>query len=225
MRAITRGIVGSLVVLLALVAGAPAHAASPASSYAKKPVKQIVKDAKTAFAGLTSMHIQGSLRDKGQTTRVNLSVSRAGECAGTLSEGRGTASIIVGPSGAYLKGNAAFWRSNEGAQAAALAGRWFTGFPARLQRELCSAKQLFGILRGGPGHHARLAAVRVHGVPAVRITSKQKDGVYNVYVAATSPHYLLRMDVAGQGQFNLSGFDKPVNTTPPAGAVDLSRLG
>nr|WTB34600.1 hypothetical protein OG781_38515 [Streptomyces sp. NBC_00830] len=207
--------------------------------------RQIADRSRDAFLSAHSLHlrIRGDPGDGRAPTTLDLTVDRAGNCAGSVGLGgkQGSVRIVKRGNTVWIKPDADFWKHRAqgvgSALAAILAGRYIKG-PASDPRlsSLSSACDLdtFQKVVGNnadtdkgtltKGKKTTLAGASV--VPLVRTWPGQK---LTMYVAATGKPYPLRIDVTGgspmaNATVGFSAFDKPVPTTtpPPDATVDIS---
>jgi len=207
--------------------GSSTAPSDPAAAYAAEPMSQIQKDAETAWDQMTSVHFSGSAKVAGKLAQMELSMSRKGACTGTMTIGGGHVKILSNGTHAYLNGDAGFYRAVIGAAADgsgidAVAGKWVTGFPMAMAKQMCPAGQMFGLADKGSINDEGTATpgTPVGGVPTVDVS----DGRMQVVVAATAPHYILSVTEGAQ-HFTFSAFNRPVTVTPPAGALDIGQGG
>lgn len=204
-----------------------------ARSYATQDGTTIAGDARGAMQSLRTMHVSGRIGQDPTPVDLDLSVSRSGDCAGTVGIGGGHIELRSVGGKAWFKADDAFWQFEAGDNAArvaqVVAGRWVV-LSGRLEqlRSFCRIDQLTGQMLGAKARVRPLGAVMVGTTPTVRLAVTEAGVTETAYVVAAEPHYVLRIQRtgAGAGQVTFSAFDQPLRVTaPPARQVfDLSRL-
>ncbi|HVK29088.1 MAG TPA: hypothetical protein VM575_12155 [Nocardioides sp.] len=207
------------------------------SSYEDTPVDQIGEDVESAMDALETVHLAGNIvDDEGQKILMDVTVSRTGDCEGTMQiEGVGSMEIIAVEGVSYFKADDAFWKSQGGEQASVITGligdKWTTdssdpeGFA-----ELCDLDELLSDLNSDDvaGDDSKVTGTQeVSGKETVTITFTSDDGnPGTAYVAAEDPHYFVRFDVPAEGAMVFSRFDEPLEVQKPATSeiFDLAKL-
>ena len=213
----------------ALLAGC-GSAGPKSNGEAAKPPLQILADAEAASETAHSVRVRWSF--EGYSGDVRLVSGKGG--AGHLITGRSEVEFVVTETGAYVKGNDAFWRSH---LVGLPAGRWIT-VPADLAKSLIgdirAAADLDKVVRrvlldAVPLKQAwtvgalKTSPSLVHGREAIRVKGPRNT----VFVAATGKPYLLEasfLTTAQTGWERFDGWDVPVALTAPPGATTLSEL-
>lgn len=206
-------------------------------SYEDTPVDQIGEDVEKAMDALETVHLAGNIvDDEGQKILMDVTVSRAGECEGSMQiEGVGSMEILAIEGVSYFKADDAFWKSQGGEQASAVTAligdKWTTdstdpeGFA-----ELCDLDELLSDLNSDDvaGDDSKVTGTQqVSGKEAVTISFSSEDGNQGTaYVSAEDPHYFLRFDVPEEGAMGFSRFDEPLDVQKPAASeiFDLAEL-
>jgi len=224
-----RTLIGTLagVVGLALAVsgcGAGDDTIAHAKDYAKSDGSQIAADARTAMAGLKTMHVAGTIRQGNQSIALDLSVSRDGSCLGTIGVGKGSIQLRSVGGKAWYKADLGFWKAEVGAEAQSVAkaigGRWvvLSGDLASL-RSFCRIDSLTSQMLSPKASIDTQGAAMVGATPTVRIAISGAGVPTAAYVKASDPHYVLRIvrgsgDKAGQVDF--SSFDAAFTVKAPA---------
>lgn len=204
-----------------------------ARSYATSSGTTIAADARTAMQSLHSMHVSGRIGQDPNAIDLDLSVSRSGDCAGTVGIGGGSLQIRSVGGKAWFKADDAFWQFEAGANAARVsqivAGRWVVlGGKLQQLRSFCRIDELTGQMLSTKSRVKALGAVMVGTTPTVRLAVTESGVTNTAYVVAAEPHYVVRIQRTGAsvGQVTFSAFDQQVRVTaPPAAQVfDLSQL-
>ncbi|MFB6832355.1 hypothetical protein [Streptomyces hydrogenans] len=219
-----------------------------ADPFAGLSADDIAKKAVETTKAATSVHMQGSGKEDGKETTVDVTVDGKGSCKGSMSTaGEGKAEMVGTGGDLYIKGDDAFWTTSTGGEDASaegpdfgqlLQGRWMKS-PAEAGESkdsdnFCDLKAIFadmeketktsGLTRGEDAD--------VDGAQAVVLTGKgDKDGESTtLYVARDSAKpYILRVVTTGgddPGTVTLKDYDKPVTVeAPPADQVmDMEQL-
>ncbi|QSR28382.1 hypothetical protein CFH99_22415 [Nocardioides aromaticivorans] len=210
---------------------------SQTSNYEDTPVDQIGEDVEAAMKALETVHLAGNIvDDEGQKILMDVTVSRGGDCEGTMQiEGVGSMDIIAVEGVSYFKADDAFWKSQGGEQASVITGligdKWTTdssdpeGFA-----ELCDLDELLSDLNSDDiaGDDSKVTGTQdVSGKETVTIAFTSDDGNQGTaYVAAEDPHYFVRFDVPEEGAMGFSRFDEPLEVEKPAAGeiFDLAKL-
>lgn len=210
---------------------------SQSTDYEDTPIDQIGDDVEKAMNGLETVHLAGNIvDDEGQKILMDVTVSRGGDCEGSLQiENVGSMEILAVEGVSYFKADDAFWKSQGGEQASVITGligdKWTTdstdpeGFA-----ELCDLDELLSDLNSDDvaGDDSKVTGTQdVSGQEAVTISFSSDDGNQGTaYVAADDPHYFLRFDVEEEGAMGFSRFDEPLEVEKPADSeiFDLADL-
>ena len=95
---------------LAACGGSATHMASGGSAMAGRTTSQLVTQMKAAVRDADSTHLAGRVTSSGQATALNLSVLRAGDLAGSITQ-HGVPLELIGTGGkVYIKATPAFLR-------------------------------------------------------------------------------------------------------------------
>ncbi len=218
----------SALLVLALAACGGSGGGSSNGISSKSP-DQIVAAATSAVATVKSVHVAGTVAASGsQKVTLNLSLVNGKGGKGSMTQnGLGFQIVAVGPE-VYINGSAAFWRAFAGAAAAQLlSGKWLKA-PASGQLSslatLTNAQKLFSQLLSSHGKLAKGKTTTIQGQKVVGVTDTTNGGT--LYVAATGKPYPIELTKSGTtgGQIVFDRFNQPVALTPPANAVDISKL-
>ncbi|MFE3656086.1 hypothetical protein [Streptomyces sp. NPDC059165] len=230
-------------VAVALAAGG-ATGAQADDDITSLTARQIADEAREALLDARSVHISstGDLRHPHAPDELDLSLDRAGNCAGTVSMGsKGSVEIIKRGETVWLKPDAAFWKSQvpgNGEEAHKLFGdRYLRGSTNDSVLEgladVCDLDTFLDRLTGAEDTQVPLtkgAKTEVDGTPAIPVTGKHAGRTLTLYVATEGKHYPVRLVVTSAGAakatVDFTDYDEPVPTaTPPASdTVDLSTV-
>jgi hypothetical protein len=95
-----------------------------ASGEAAKPPEQIVADATAAMRSARGYIMRGSITQNHQLLQLEVAAPDSRSLQVAFSINGASVSMVVLPSGSYLRGNTRFWMSHLGARAGTLANRW-----------------------------------------------------------------------------------------------------
>jgi hypothetical protein len=200
------GLIIAVPVALA-VAGGPL--ASAADETAKSP-KQILADMARDLGKVKSYHFDGTSTDPSGRTRLAGDVTASGKADVVIRQGSATARLVLLPSAAYLRANAAYWKSGGGADGAAvakeLAGRWVkmpgsgAGGLTSLVDDM-SPKRMASCVSTGTGTLDKAGTATVGGQKAIVIVDRgDRPGTTpgRMYASATGRVLPLRVTQTGK---------------------------
>ncbi len=189
-----------------------------------------------------SLRLSGTFAEAGAETTLDIGISESGDCAGSLTSEGGTAQIISGSDGTFLKGDEAFW--NVAAPGAAdqilamLGDKWALVPPEQASSlaEFCNLQNFLDELEEddeeGEASGEKGDTEEIDGREALEIIGEDEEtgDPTHVWVAVEEPHYILRVGSDSEdegGEISFTDFDEPVDTTPPSEDeyVDLSSAG
>ncbi|WP_244930915.1 hypothetical protein [Nocardioides sp. W7] len=208
------------------------------SSFTDQSGAEIAEAAKDAMAGLESVRVSGSISSDGEEIALDLAVSTAGECAGSVSVGGASAELLGADGTAWFKPSDEFWLAQGGEQAQTIidlvAGRWVV-MPAGDEGfgEFCDLDSLLEELvdNDEENTYEKGDVSEIDGTEAIAITNTDgEDGPSVGHVQVEGDHYLLKMERTegdDQGAITFSDFDAEVPVEAPAAedTVDLDELG
>jgi hypothetical protein len=206
--------------------------------FADQDVEKIQAQVEEDMADLKSVRLKGDVTKDGQQLGLDLALNTDSVCAGSITIEEGTAEIIAGPDGEFLKGDDAFWAVAAGGEAQAtqivslLDGKWAkmpgsgSGFA-----EVCDLDSMLSEFTGSDEDTADSKIgdqVEIDGVDTLELTDDKTDPT-TVWVAIDDPHYIVKVTKEGSegGTVTLTDFDEEVDATAPAedDIVDLGKLG
>ncbi|MGW7369888.1 hypothetical protein ACWGI8_42305 [Streptomyces sp. NPDC054841] len=228
-------------VAAALAVGGTAYADDDIESLTGR---QIADKARSALLNASSVHImsEGDLREPGSPNKLDLTLDREGNCAGSVSMGsEGSVKIIKRGETVWLKPDAAFWKSQVpgvGETAEELFGDKYlhgTTDDALLHAltDVCDLDEFLDSLSGAPDSGVAFTKgkkTEIDGTDVIPVTGQRAGRTITMYVATEGTPYPVRLNVTSAGaakaSVDFSDYDKPVPTaTPPAAdTVDLSTL-
>ncbi|CAL9296786.1 hypothetical protein [Streptomyces sp. SudanB52_2052] len=200
------------------------------------PPNEIVEKAVDATKSADSLRLKGVATSGPDEVRMDLAVSKKGDCKGTISPREGiTAEIIKVGDAAYLKGDEAFWKDREvdaGEAASLLADQWLK-LPAGQEgfgelAEVCDADNLLKDVPDPAGEGLTKGKVHeVDGRPAVPVSGKDGDVTGRMEVATEGEPYILRISETGGDEpvdVRMTDHNKPVDAKAPH-PDDVLELG
>jgi len=231
MRSLPRAVVAaalSLLVLCLILAGCGGSSSSGNGVESKSPT-EILEASKAAASKATSVHIEGTIASSGKPVSLNMELLADKGGQGTISQEGFTIKLIQTNGAVYINGSAAFYNHVGGAAAAQLLqGKWLkapanSGELASLA-ELTNLSKLVDTALSGHGTLAKSGTATIGGQKAIGLKDTTKGGT--LYVATTGSPFPLEITKGGSesGKVVLDRWNQPVTLTPPAGAIDVSKL-
>lgn len=202
---------------------------SGSNGLASRSADDIVKAAKAAADGATSVHAFGSGVDNGVPLVIDLHMVAGKGGKGSLSEhGLSFQLVRIGPT-AYIKGSSAFYKRFAGAAAAKLLqGKWLkasatTGQLASLT-PLTDLVKFFDTSFASHGKLEKTGTTTVHGIQVVGVKDTTKGGT--LYVATSGTAFPIEVTKGGAsgGTLTFDQWNQSVSLNAPPNAVDISRL-
>ncbi|MGW5936842.1 hypothetical protein ACWIG3_26955 [Streptomyces celluloflavus] len=198
---------------------------------------------------VTAQSLRLRTENTADPTKLDLTLDRAGNCAGTISRGTlGRIDLVKRGDQVWMKPDAAFWKSQlPGSRGTAAAdtfkGRYLHGttddpFLQQLSRacDLAGFQRQAAVPEHPPAPGATPAPALAKGAPTVQdgtrvlpLTRKNDGATQTLYVAIDGPHYPRKLTAASDhetGTILLSDFGRPVPVKIPAPGVtlDISAL-
>ena len=197
--------------------------------------KEIATTAKSAMGDLKSVQVKGAITADDEQVDIDLSLSTAGDCTGTIGIAGGSTELLGVDGKVWLKPDAAFWKAaapDTADQVQAIVGDKWVLFPDQSGGfgELCDLDELLDELVEEHGaSYSKAGEEKVEGDDVVAVTSKDDGETSTGYVRVDEPHYLVKMErTEGDqpGSVTFSGFDEEVEVEAPADSevADLSSL-
>ncbi|AKH84671.1 hypothetical protein AA958_23450 [Streptomyces sp. CNQ-509] len=178
-------------------------------------------------------------------TAMKLSVTKGGECTGSVTTQGATAEIRRAGGTSYMKPDTKFWEQNAGSpeQAqlieATVGDRWVEMGAG--QDDFASFCDLDTILKdmddedkgdGDKGGRKDTTEKgdegEVRGTPTITLIAKEDGETTRVHIATEGEPYILKMEMEDgdqPGTAEFSEFNEKVDVTAPADAVNLNELG
>jgi hypothetical protein len=210
----------------------------PKSQVEGLSAQDVARKAKAAMLAAGSMKIAGTGISDGKPMQLALSVTKAGECTGTIAMGKASTKLIVTGPEYFMKPSADFL-AETGASAKdaqtfeqVLNGRWMKGNSTTGDNGLSGVCDLKSMLKDekNPASLKLGAPTTIAGVKVVTVEKKKGAETQRMYVAAEGAPYLQKDEAIGGKEphaVTFSEFDKPVKVTAPApgDTLDMAKLG
>ena len=214
---------------------------SEAEAFAEQPIDEIKAAVLADMRDAESVRLSGTFLEDGTETSLDIGISDSGDCAGSMTVEGGTAEIISGPDGTFIKGDEGFWNAAAPGSAdqilQVLGDKWAlvpqddTGGLA----EFCNLESFIEELEDDEDDDEGEVGETdtIDGREALEIIGQDEDNenaTTHVWVAADSPHYILQISSDGEtdgGEISFTDYDEPVDTTPPSEDeyVDMTEVG
>jgi hypothetical protein len=200
---------------------------------AEKSADEILKAAKNAFATATSVHVKGSMEDKGEKMTMDLYLGRDGT-KGSIKAPMGGKSYtvsLISVNGKFYMKSPGLWRATGGAAAANLVGNRWVLVPTKNSKDFAEFERMASLekfaeemLTTGDEVFAKGETSVVDGKPA--ITLKDKESI--LHIATTDTPYILRIEPVkpakkGEG-IDFLDYNAPLKVAPPTDVLDLDEL-
>lgn len=199
-------------------------------SFADEPTKDVVAAAAKAMGDLESVHIDADITTDGTEVVMDLSLSTAGNCEGSVALNGGGLEVLRVDGDGWFKADDAFWETQAPEQAAQIieltGGKWVVDTTG----EYTSFCDLEGFLDeiatpDDDEDYEKDGTAEVDGDDAVKIKSDDST----TYVATDEPHHILKVEGSGDddGEATFSEFDEDVEVEAPSDdeVIDLEQLG
>jgi hypothetical protein len=223
-----RSLVAALCSALLSVALVACGGGGSDNGVSSKSPSDIASAASGAVSKVNSVHVAGAVANGNSRFTIDLSLVNGKGGTGSMSQGGLSFKIISVNNEVYINGSPTFWRQFGGASAAQLlSGKWLKA-PASGQfaslATLTNIRQLFNQLLSTHGKLAKGKTTTVRGQKVIAVNDKSNGGT--LYVATTGKPYPIAIVKNGSdgGRVDFDRFNKPVTLTPPANAIDVSKL-
>jgi hypothetical protein len=213
--------------------------AGDAGNFAEWPAEDIVAAAKADMGELQAVKVSGTVNNAGQEITIDIQASSAGDCAGSIGVGEGTAELLGVGGETWMRPDEAFWRASAGANAEdvlTLVGDKWVVIPAEDDsfNQFCDVDQLLDELLKDDEEDGSTYSVNgtedLDGAEVVLVDNEDpEDGTSTGYVLVDEPHYLVKVektDGEDTGSVSFSEFDEEfdVEAPPEDEVIDLGRL-
>ena len=217
--------------LAALLGGLTACGGTASSgkdtSYADESPKKILADAKASMSSLESVHLSGTGLDDGDEMSIDMTVSTAGDCTGTIGTPDGEMTLLVVGGKAWFKADRKFWKTNAGSDADAVLAmvgkKWVAGGEDLGDlTSFCDWDELseefleFLVPSTIQGLTIKKSKDQIDGQPVIKLEDRSSEQG-TIYVQAEEPHYVVKVSSTGKEAADLtfSGFDEPTEIVAP----------
>jgi hypothetical protein len=222
----SRWLIPAVALAAVLVAGCGGTSAPATPSAAS-----LISGMKTSIQHATSVRMTGTVTTGGQTLRLDLSMTKAGEMSGQIAAGQAAFTVLTTGGKSYIKVTASFLKyAKVPAAACAVMCDKYLLATGSLQSGLTGSISWSQMLDGSSkqinaNNMTNTGKVTVNGQPAWALRST--DGGVG-YVAAQGTPYLLRISAPkGQtGQIDFSEWNSVTIPPPPPASqvVDINKL-
>lgn len=199
--------------------------------FTKQSATKMVDVAEVDTKKATSVRLAGTIEDDGQRIKMNMAVSKSGDCKGSMTMvGKGSVQLLAVGGKTYMKPDEKFWRAFAGKQAdqvMQMVGRKWADLGDKGFDEFCDLDQLLEDESKDDGKVTKGKTGSVNGTDAIELIQVDGKDETHVWIATGSPHYLLKMckvKPKNEGCMTLSDYNKPVGAKAPA-AGDIAKLG
>ena len=206
-------------------------------SFADGSAEDIAKAAIEDMKSADSLRMSGDITNDGQAFTIDVAITTAGDCEGTIALGdTGSAEILTAGSKSWFRPDEAFWRQFGGAQAdqimAMVGDKWVVMPPGEDDfSQLCDLDNFLEELeQPEKGETIETSGTEeVGGQEAVVLTTEEDGETAKAWVATDSPHYFLQLEVASgdePGLLTFSDFDQDLGIEAPAKGevIDLNQM-
>lgn len=227
-------VVPAAVAVTTAATGTGVAAAAPNNGVSHKSADDIVSTSIAATQSATSFTLNGAISQPGQSFAFKkVSMSQSGNAKGTLVLNGKALKVVVAGGIVYVNGSTGFWKTYAGSSVASqIGGKWVYGgqsneglssFSSLLKPQSLTQK-FFPSPKGSS--FAKAGTTTVNGKKAIRINGAKGNSGGSLDVATTGNPYVLRVSVTtqGSGTLNFSGYNKPVETTPPPNPINFTQL-
>ncbi|WP_018548135.1 hypothetical protein [Streptomyces sp. LaPpAH-108] len=221
----------------------PGADAAPKGPFAGLSGGEIADRAMKTTTKASTLRMQGTLADGGEDIKIDMALSKKGECAGTMGMGgKGSADLIKSGDTVYMRYNEAFLRDQGKGESKAdtdavvnmMADKWTkmaaTGKDAKDIAGFCDLDSVLAGATDVNSDATRGKTTTIDGTPALTLHEKDGKDRYTLYVATKGKPYLLRVDSSAGAKepvhLSFRDYEKPVEAKKPAGKIiDLDTLG
>lgn len=207
---------------------------------ASKSAEEIKDETVDAMRAATSMTLKFNQTGApgAQETAMELSLTKKGECTGTISVDGANAEILRVGGTSYMKPDTKFWELNAGGpeQAqlieATVGDRWVEmGAGQDDFASFCDLDTVLNDMDDDKGDNKEKTEKgdegEVRGTPTITLIEKKDGETTNVHVATEGEPYILKMEIEGgdePGTAEFSEFNETVDVEAPADSVSLDEL-
>ena len=224
-------------VLLVLAAGCGGkdNKSGADSAFAKESGDKIAASAKADMKTLDEVKFTGEINSGGDSIKLDIQASSAGDCTGTIGIGDGTAEVLAKDGTNWFRPDEAFWRANAGASAdaiiAAVGDKWVLDTDANFS-QFCDLNAFFDNVfkdDATASKYKTTGTSTVDGKDVVKVEQTDATGTATGYVLIDGKHYLVKLErTEGDqpGKVEFTDFNKKFTVEAPADneIIDLNSL-
>jgi len=203
--------------------------------FTDKAVTDIEAAAIEDMKAATSLRLSGSMEQDGAQLTMDLAITTEGACDGTISMGKGTASIRGVGGKSYMKADEEFWTTMAGSSAPAviaMIGDKWAVLPSGGDQfaSFCDLDEFLKELDKDDITEEKVGETKeIDGAEVIEVTGEDEGGTTSVWVSTADPHYILEIEKVGgtePGKFTFSDFNEDFAIEAPAAdeIVDLSQM-
>ena len=205
------------------------------SGFAKESGDKIAAAAKADMKSLDEVKFTGEISSGGDSIKLDIQASSAGDCQGTIGIGDGTAQVAAKDGTSWFKPDEAFWRTNAGSSADAIiqavGDKWVLDTDSNFS-QFCDLDSFFDSMFKADDTSSTYKTTgtdTLDGKDVVKVDQTDKDGSSTGYVLIDGKHYLVkieRTDGDQPGKIEFTDFNTKFTVDAPADdeVVDLSSL-
>ncbi|MCZ7416667.1 hypothetical protein [Streptomyces sp. WMMC897] len=204
----------------------------------RKDAQEVMRLSEEAMTQAESMRVKGTVDLDGVETEMEIALDKGGSCEGRMSQPTGGFEFIGVEGHGYMKADEKFWRANseesqevEDIMVDLFADRWVDMGEDEDISGFCDLGELMGDTSdAGSDPSATKGEKKQHeGVEVIPVTTKEEGETTTGLVANDddAPYILEMTNETEDGtveKMTFSDFDKPIEVTAPADAVDLNDL-
>lgn len=196
------------------------------SGFADESAATIVEAAQQAMASLESVHIDADISSSDSNIKLDLSLSKAGSCEGTVEIAGGSLEVLQVDGTGWYKADEAFWQEQAPEQAdeivAVIGDKWVSD-PEGQFTSFCDLDSFLEeiVKPDDDDKFEKSGTDEVDGEDTVKVEGEKSTA----FIATDDPHYILKIqsNSEGEGDASFSEFDEDVDVEAPA-AEDVTEL-
>jgi hypothetical protein len=205
------------------------------SAFAKESGNKIADAAKADMKTLDEVKFTGEIATDGDSIKLDIQASSAGDCTGTIGIGDGSAEVAAKDGTNWFRPDEAFWRANAGDSADAIieavGDKWVLDTDANFS-QFCDLGAFFDNVfkdDGDGGDYKTTGTEEIDGKDVVKVEQKDDTGTSTGFVLIDGKHYLVKIErTEGDqpGKLEFSDFNEKFDVDAPSDdeVIDLSTL-
>lgn len=207
-----------------------------ADEFAAQPAQDILDAAMADTRKATSLRMKGNVPSDNGMVDLDISLNDQKQCEGSVGTKGGSADFIYTDNTVYLQADEAFWKAQAGEEQGATMAQMFEGKWAKTTQStetyasFCDLTALTGGLKEGSATASTVGdRGEVDGSDAIELTEEKPGSKSSLWVATGSPHYILKLENAENGQagvLTFTDYNEPVDITVPdsSDVIDLDTM-